>query len=406
MQRDLRIDFVRGAGVLMIAADHLPGLLHTATGGPITSPFITWMRLGWSSAAEFFVFFSGYLVGLIYMQTLRNQGVALTYARAGHRAWQIYVANVLALCAVLILLRLPLFHSQPLEVATRLDVLGAGGATSALIAFLTLQSAPAFFEILHLYVALLFVAPLLLLVARRSIVAAIACSVAVWACVQWNPSLNIASWNFNPFAWQLVFVLGMMCSVGRVLEKLTEAFGRRRLLIVSGSLLLLALMVKVVDKAGWSLPLLGAIDVTGIDRTTVGPLLLLHFVVSVVFVMQVVPRGQTIARSAALALVARVGQYSLECFCVSTVLVYAAVGWMSRTGYTGPLTIFVTGMLVMALIGLWAVLINWLRAQPWRSSSAAGAAQDSVSVPEATSPRTTMTDTRSIAAGNLPREPA
>lgn len=400
MQRDLRIDFVRGAGVLMIALDHLPGMLNLAA-GPVTSPFITWMRLGWSSAAEFFVFFSGFLVGVVYLQTLNRHGLALTYARAAHRAWQIYVANALTLCAVLVLLSLPSFHNAPLEAATSIDLLSDVRSGSALIAFLTLRMAPAFFEILPLYVLLLLVAPALLLVARKSIAAAVACSVAVWACVQWNPHFNIAGWNFNPFAWQIIFVLGMMCSVGRILERLDAVCGRRKLLIASGALLLLALIVKILDKANWSLPLTGEVRIHGIHRSTVGPLLLLHFLVSVVFVMQIVPRTATIARSTLLAAIARVGQYSLECFCISSVLIYPAVGWMANAGFVSPLAIFIVGVPILGLIVLWALLMYRLRAQPWRSSTAQRTAASNAPAPQ----RTGTAGDASLPS-TLPREPA
>lgn len=404
MRRDLGIDLVRGCGVLMIAVDHLGGLLNLVSSKPVTFPFVTWTRIGWSSAAEFFVFFSGFLVGLIYSRTLQKQGLPLAYARAAHRSWQIYAANVLALCAVVILLRLPLFASAPLEAATELDGV-TGGSIAGLFGFLTLQSAPAFFEILHLYVALLFVAPLLLLVARWSVPAALLCSVAVWACVQWNSHFNIASWNFNPFAWQLVFVLGMLCSVTNAFERLRAAFGRRRLLLVTGSVLLVALCVKVADKSGWSLPLIGELDIGGINRTRLGPLLLLHFLVSVVFVMQVVPSGESIAGSLLGRTVARVGQYSLECFCASTVLVYAAAGWMAGSGRFHPLFIFAMGMLIIGLVCLWAALMSWIKSQPWRgnSTTAPGSLSNTASLAKP-DPASTTADPRALAA--IPTEPA
>jgi hypothetical protein len=406
MQRDLSIDFVRGGGVLMIAVDHLGGLLSMAAGVPISFPFVTWGRLGWSSAAEFFVFFSGYLVGIIYTRTLRDHGLALTYARAANRAWQIYVANLLTLCAVLVLLYLLPFSNHRIEAATGLDALTGDHAIAELTAFLALQGAPAFFEILQLYVVLLLVAPVLLLVARMNILAPLACSVALWACVQWNPHFNIAGWNFNPFAWQLVFILGMLSSVGDVFAKLTEAFGRRKLLLVTGSLLLLALLVKIADKADWSLPLIGQFDMVGTNRTAVRPVMLLHFLVSVVFVMQIVPQGAMIARSWVARLVARVGQYSLECFCVSTALVYPAAAWMIRTELTRPMVIFVTGMQIIVFVCLWAIAVNWIKSQPWRGArSAAVAANISMSVPK-TVPHVTAADTRSVAAPDIPREPA
>ena len=84
MQRDLQIDFVRGAGILMIAVDHLGYLADKFASPDYINPFITWMRLGWSSAAEFFVFFSGYLTGLVYLKTLQVHGPGMLWARAAH----------------------------------------------------------------------------------------------------------------------------------------------------------------------------------------------------------------------------------------------------------------------------------------------------------------------------------
>ena len=87
MQRDLRIDIGRGLGVLMIALDHLAGAVDRLLPDQFVVAFVTWSRIGWSSAAEFFVFFSGYLVGLVYTRTLTARGPMLMQARATHRAW-------------------------------------------------------------------------------------------------------------------------------------------------------------------------------------------------------------------------------------------------------------------------------------------------------------------------------
>lgn len=368
MQRDLSIDLVRGAGILMIAVDHLAGVAERLTGGVTVNPFPTWTRLGWSSAAEFFVFFSGYLIGLVYAQTLRAQGPAMLYVRALHRSWQIYVANVLTLCAVLLLLHTPLFGNEGLDRFVSVAALGGGDAMTGLVSFLSLQSAPPFFEILQLYVVLLVVAPLLLLIARASVIAVVLSAAALWLCVQLDPSLNLAEWNFNPFAWQLVFVLGMMCSVGDLFARLRALVPRRSLIVGCGAFLGAALVIKTIDKAGWSLPLIGAIDVAGIDKGTLGSLRLLHFLVSVVFVMQIVPSTAVIERSLAARAIASIGQYSLECFCISTVLVFAAVGLLSNAGELGPLALLPAGAVVVVLVCLFAPAVRWIKAQPWRGT--------------------------------------
>ncbi len=57
VERDLRLDFFRGLGLWMIFLDHIP------------DDFVGWLTLrnyGFSDAAEFFVFISGYLAGYIY----------------------------------------------------------------------------------------------------------------------------------------------------------------------------------------------------------------------------------------------------------------------------------------------------------------------------------------------------
>ena len=57
VERDLRLDLLRGLGLWMIFLDHIP------------DDVVSWMTLrnyGFSDAAEFFVFISGYLAGFIY----------------------------------------------------------------------------------------------------------------------------------------------------------------------------------------------------------------------------------------------------------------------------------------------------------------------------------------------------
>lgn len=398
MQRDLQIDFVRGAGIVMIAVDHLGYLAEDFVPSGYINPFITWVRLGWSSAAEFFVFFSGYLTGLVYLKTLQVHGPAMLWARAVHRSWHIYAVNVLTLCAVVLLLRIPAFASDQLNQVTDMQSLTSGltGGMpgSGFVAFLLLQSSPLFFEILFLYIVLLLVAPVILLITRTSMIAACALSILAWLTVQLNPSLGIAHWSLNPLAWQLVFVLGMMSAIGGVFGKLRNALSRGRLLIVSGSLLAVALLVKILDKSGWALPLIGAFDVPGTDKINLGAMRVLHFLVSVVFVMQIVPRAEVIRRALWARAVAGVGQRSLECFCLSTILVYAAVGLLAQTDAFDVMPLLASGGVIVVLLCLLAPAVQWIEGQPWRNTSArAGkAVERPVERPASTSQPLTLRD--------------
>ena len=57
VERDLRLDLFRGIGLCMIFLDHIP---HDVVA------WLTLRNYGFSDAAEFFVFISGYLAGFIY----------------------------------------------------------------------------------------------------------------------------------------------------------------------------------------------------------------------------------------------------------------------------------------------------------------------------------------------------
>jgi hypothetical protein len=61
-ERDLRLDLMRGIGQWMVFVDHIP------------YDIVSWLTLrnyGFSDAAEFFVFISGYLAGYIYGPIIR-----------------------------------------------------------------------------------------------------------------------------------------------------------------------------------------------------------------------------------------------------------------------------------------------------------------------------------------------
>ena len=60
-ERDLRLDLIRGIGQWMVFLDHIP------------YDIVSWLTLrnyGFSDAAEFFVFISGYTAGFVYVRRL------------------------------------------------------------------------------------------------------------------------------------------------------------------------------------------------------------------------------------------------------------------------------------------------------------------------------------------------
>src|ERR1051325_2724138 len=86
-QRDLRIDFFRGLALYMIIFDHVPG-------DPLSK--LTYMHLGFSDAAEIFVFLSGVSCGIVYSRLLSRKGVGCLLKRVSWRTLQIYSYYLIA----------------------------------------------------------------------------------------------------------------------------------------------------------------------------------------------------------------------------------------------------------------------------------------------------------------------
>src|ERR1700738_3297372 len=86
VERDLRLDLFRGIGLWMIFRDHIP---HDVVA------WLTLRNYGFSDAAEFFVFISGYLAGFIYGPIIGGGYLLAATKRLWTRAGQMYVAHIM-----------------------------------------------------------------------------------------------------------------------------------------------------------------------------------------------------------------------------------------------------------------------------------------------------------------------
>jgi hypothetical protein len=86
-RRDLRLDLMRGFAAVAMIADHIGGsgsLLYPITGG---NRFFV-------SAAEAFVFISGVVMGIVYLNVFVKQGLGPMLMKAFNRAWALYLITV------------------------------------------------------------------------------------------------------------------------------------------------------------------------------------------------------------------------------------------------------------------------------------------------------------------------
>src|ERR1700736_6431470 len=154
VERDLRLDLFRGMGLWMIFLDHIP---HDVVA------WLTLRNYGFSDAAEFFVFISGYLVGWIYGPIVAGGWFLAATKRLWRRAGEMYVAHIMLFL---------LFTAQIARTVRKFDNPIKGDKFKShnfldppdvLIGqALTLRYKPVNLDVLPLYISLIAASPLIL----------------------------------------------------------------------------------------------------------------------------------------------------------------------------------------------------------------------------------------------------
>ncbi|MEX4005281.1 OpgC domain-containing protein [Paraburkholderia sp. EG285A] len=205
----MEIDFFRGLALIAIALDHI------TTG--ILSHF-TLHRYAFCDSAEVFVFISGYACASSWLVNAPRSGQAAATRRFVRRSGVIYAAYLLT--AVLMLLGGAFANFLHIE-----DSVGAQLAwmrftenpvrTLANIALFRDQ--PYLAGVLPMYVVLMLLVPAAVPLVRRSPGIALSAAFGVWLVASWIgqylPDSSAGGWAFNPFAWQAMFMLGLLSRV-------------------------------------------------------------------------------------------------------------------------------------------------------------------------------------------------
>ncbi|MGO4305781.1 OpgC domain-containing protein [Cupriavidus sp. RAF12] len=205
-QRRTEVDLIRGIALLFIVVDHV--------NGSVLADY-TIRNFTLFDAAEVFVFLAGYSAGAAYLAMEARVGASAARRRLRRRGWEIYKAFVLtgllmllfgfllAMCRIpapaVRATEAPVFMAQPLE--TLLEVV-------------SLARQPFVSDVLPMYAVFIGLAPLAIRWSRAQPLAFVCGSVALWlmapALLPLLPSSEARGWSFNPFAWQLMFTLGLI----------------------------------------------------------------------------------------------------------------------------------------------------------------------------------------------------
>ncbi len=204
------IDFWRGAVLIAILIDHIPG-----------NPLENWTprNFGLSDSAEAFVFLSGLSVGLIYLPRASKYGLEPVAGGCLKRALKLYGVHIALTVAALAMFGAAYWASGApdlIEAHGRAFVFTSPG--NGLLGLALLSHQLGYFNILPLYIVLMLWAPVALALALRGPLLALAVSIGLYAAAR-AFGLNFPNWPepggwfFNPMAWQLVFTLGLVSAI-------------------------------------------------------------------------------------------------------------------------------------------------------------------------------------------------
>lgn len=321
--RDERLDMFRGLALLMIFINHVPGTFYEG---------LTSRNFGFSDAAEAFVFMSGMASGLAYSNRFRTGSLWAATAKVWARARQLYFVHI-----TITILSLAIFAAAAKWLGLG-ELLAKNNiaplfqqplGTMVGIPLLTHQLG--YLNILPLYMTLLLITPLLIIVGLRWPVPLALASVLLWAIagefrLNFPNYPNEGGWFFNPFSWQLVFVLGLLSGMAmkvgkRFIPYQPVLFGLAAAILV---FTLIWMKVPPIGKAmngtmGWFGSMGTPFYLIWFDKTFLTLPRLLH-ALALFYVLGHLPIMRTIAQSWIAAPFRLMGRQGLAVFAAGTVL--------------------------------------------------------------------------------------
>ncbi len=325
--RDGRIDVLRGFALLTIFINHVPGTIFEQ---------FTTRNFGFSDAAEAFVMISGVSAALAYSGAFTNAPLWPGIARIWRRAWTLYLVHLM-LCfwAIAIVLAAWRFGGTMVLVLGDNFQYLLSDPYGVLVGVPTLGHQFGYVNILPLYAVLLLATPAILIAARRSPGLTLAGSIIIW-CVAGLHRFDLPAypleggWFFNPFSWQLLFVLGILTGISL---KHGQRFVpvSRSLAIASWGFLAFALVwLKWAALGAFINEALGWASVHGVpwlfvafDKTYVSLPRLLH-IIALAYAVSTLPWLRAFCDRPVMAPLAVMGRQALPVFALGTLLSFVA----------------------------------------------------------------------------------
>lgn len=316
VRRDLRLDFLRGLAIYMIFVDHV-------SGDPLAK--FTYHMIGFSDAAELFVFVSGVACGIAYSRVVVRQGLyGLTLAIA-KRVLRIYAYYVLSSVTIILLAAIVVGCMGVQEFGWFRSDEPIPTIASALVMITPVP----FVNILVLYIFLTtLVVPPLVLARGRWLWLVLTASAFIWVCSQaLHPSFLKQSIYFNPFAWQFLFAIGVTLGISGERDAPIVGYLKKMRwpLLLAWIIVIGALAIKVLSSR--SLFNIAALrldpDIAEVMKQNLSPVRLAHFLSVAALVVLYFSHNSLVLKSRAASPLIKMGAHSLQVFSLSLVLTYA-----------------------------------------------------------------------------------
>jgi hypothetical protein len=360
--RDLRLDFFRGAALLIIFVSHMPDnwLAQYKPGA-----------FGFSDSADIFVFVSGYAAALAYRKIFSRSGWFIGTARVVRRVAELYACNlglffvIAALCiAGNRYLDTGVDYDDLLNITFLLD-----HTEDALLGLFTLRWVPNYFDILTMYMVVLAMMPLMMLFARLHVALAGIASIALYLGVYlfgWELPAELAfdrPWFFNPFAWQFMFYTGFFLAAGWI----SPPRARRWLTVLCAAFVILAIPFShfpTYSSTAWLSSVRDHLEPL-VSKTNLGILRYVHFLCLAYLTVRLLRGHEGSLHSRYAAPVVMSGQQALPVFLMGIAMSFSAGMALDVWGRSIPKTI-VVNVVGIGLLILTAYVVAWFKSEPWR----------------------------------------
>jgi hypothetical protein len=328
------IDFWRGFALLTIFIDHVPENVFQ---------HVTFRNVGFSDAAELFVFLSGASVALAY-GTRFFKGETWAAVRAVfRRAFTLYWVQALTSLLIIGLFAAAAgwWDNDDLVDDPDRDLI-VSSPVKGIAAMMVMLHQLGNVNILPMYIVMLLMTPALLLLARRSDWLMLAASAGLYTVTRVF-ELNMPTWPleggwyFNPLAWQLLFAIGIF--VGRRVK--TGGIGYNRHLFALCLAIVVGAAFAITDGFRMVPGLWDQLfDVIDHNKSDLGLARLVHFL-ALAYVVSYSGLTRLYRATPIFAPLALIGRYSLQVFATGCVL--TAIGEVlvetRPDDYANPLTL-------------------------------------------------------------------